>query len=322
MLVLGESDIEQAVDPEEIINTVESAMILYEGDDFFMPPRNHIDYKDNTYLLMPAFTSDAFGSKLVSVFPGNVAKDQAVIQGLMVLNDIETGEPLAVIDGATLTAIRTGAVGAAGVKHLSKKDSITLGVIGAGVQGFQQALFSSHVKKCTKLYLYDLDPDKSEQLAYQLNQYRPNVHLEICLTASHLVRNSEVIITATTSQTPVIPDDPKVLEGRVFIGIGSYKPTIREFPDSLFPLIDRVFIDSLQAPEEAGDLIVPIQKGLVGKGSLITIGKLIQDKSLLGTKPTKFYKSVGMALFDICVAKVLYTKALAKGLGFQVQMNG
>ena len=95
---------------------------------------------------------------------------------------------------------------------------------------------------------------------------------------------------------------------------------MRELPDSLFPLIDRVFIDSLQAPEEAGDLVVPIKKKILNKESICTLGKLITGNTDRGGKPTRFFKSVGMAIFDIVVAKRIYELACEKGMGTEISM--
>ena len=91
---------------------------------------------------MPCFGSDYFSTKLVSVFPKNLLIKEPMIYGSVILNDGQTGKPLAVMDGSKLTAMRTAAVGAVGVKHLSPENASTLGVVGLGIQGFHQALFA------------------------------------------------------------------------------------------------------------------------------------------------------------------------------------
>jgi len=318
MLVLSEKDIRQVLDPGMAITSVESAMLMYEGEEFYMPPRLHVDFKDSTYLLMPCFVPDAFGSKLVSVFPGNVSRNIPVIQGLVVLNNSKTGIPLAVMNGAAVTSIRTGAIGAIGVKYLTNNDIKTIGVIGAGIQGYHQAYFSTFVRDINEVFIFDTNKSRIEDTCKKLKSARPGFRFTPAGSADKLVDLSEAVITATTSDNPVIPDDRDLLEGKTFIGIGSYKPGLRELPDALFSLVDRVFIDSRQAPDEAGDLLVPLKKGLLKNDSLITLGKLINGTVDKGLKPTRFFKSVGMAIFDVVLAKAVYDIAMYNNIGIDV----
>lgn len=320
MLILSEKDIEQILTPVLAVEAVESAMVMYEGDDFHMPPRTHIDYQGNVYLLMPCFIPGAFGSKLVSVFPENVSRKIPIIQGIVVLNDGSTGIPLALMNGSAITAFRTGAIGAVGIKHLTDSNLSTLGVIGAGIQGYHQAYVSTFVRNFSEVFVYDLFPEKAKDTCDKLQAARPGVTFTPLQTTGELVERSEAIITATTSQDPVVPDEPELLKGKTFIGIGSYKPNLREFPDALFSLIDRVFIDSLQAPEEAGDLLIPLSKGILKKDSMYTLGKLINGSQDAGQKSTRFFKSVGMAIFDLVVAKKIYERSIETGAGTTVNI--
>ncbi|UCG28553.1 MAG: hypothetical protein JSV24_04120, partial [Bacteroidales bacterium] len=114
MLCISADDIVKAVSCQELVMAVEKAMIMYEKEEFYMPQRMHLDYKGNILLLMPCFTPESMATKLVSLFPGNLEKGKPVINGIVILNDAETGEPLAVFNGAKLTAVRTGAVGGVG----------------------------------------------------------------------------------------------------------------------------------------------------------------------------------------------------------------
>ena len=146
MKYLNSQTLRQVISPLEVIAAVEKAMVLYETPDYFMPQRPHFDRGENTLLLMPCFTPNSFGTKLVSVFPQNTLKGLPAIQGLMVLNSAETGEVLAILDVGTLTALRTAAIGAVSVKYLAKKEVKSLGVIGTGRQGIEQAIFTSKVR--------------------------------------------------------------------------------------------------------------------------------------------------------------------------------
>ena len=134
MIILTGNDLNKLSDYNELISAIEKAVMIYEENNYTMPLRSHINHRDNTVLLMPCFTDTVFSNKLVSIFPGNKAIGKSVLNGSVILNSAETGEPLALLDGGTLTALRTGAVGGMGVKYITSESVKTLGLAGAGVQ--------------------------------------------------------------------------------------------------------------------------------------------------------------------------------------------
>jgi len=134
------------------------------------------------------------------------------------------------------------------------------------------------------------------------------------------LENSQVVITATNAHTPVLPEKPELLEGKCFIGIGSYKPNMREFPDSLFPLLEEVFIDTEFGKEESGDLAVPLKNNWISENQVFTLGKILIGQKKVTQRTTTFFKSVGMALFDLVVSDLIYKKALEKGMGIEFDL--
>ena len=322
MLCITENDILKAISLEEIMEAVESALLLYEKKEFHMPMRMHVDYGGNTLLLMPAFTPKVFGTKLVTVFPKNAEKGTPVLKGTMILNDGETGEPLALLNAAALTALRTGAVGGVGVKYLTPGNVKVLGVVGAGVQGFHQALFATEVRRFSEVFVYDTVPARSRVLIEKLSKKRPGLHLHEAETVQGLVEKSDVIITATTAMDPVLPDEEELLKGKHFVGIGSYKPTMRELPNALFKHLERVYVDTEHAVEESGDLAIPLKNRWVTREQVSTLGKLIirTREGKETHEKTSFFKSVGMALFDLVVSDAIYKKAVDNNLGKDIEL--
>ncbi len=320
MLILKGSLLKDLVSPAEVIEAVEHAMVLYEGDDFLMPPRMHTEYEGNVLLLMPSFIKSSFGTKLVTVFPENLKHDQAVIQGVMLLNDAATGSPMAMMDASVLTGMRTGAVSATGIKYLSDPAVRSLGIIGAGIQAYYQAIMASAVRSLERIYISDLDRNRAEKLASSLSS---ELEAEIIISPSNgdLVTASEVVITATSSPYPVIPSDKENLRGKTFVGIGSFKPSMREIPEGLFHLINRVYVDSRQASQESGDLIYALKAGLIKEEKIFTIGKLINQSIKPSQHSTSFFKSVGMALFDLLVAEKIYSQAKSQGVGIDIDIT-
>src|SRR5712664_2043833 len=108
MFILSEVDITSLLSMEQIIDAVENAMLEHERGHARVPQRVHIDFEGNTLLCMPSLQHDYFGTKLVSVVPGNKNRNLPVTNGAMLLNETSTGLPLALINASKLTALRTG----------------------------------------------------------------------------------------------------------------------------------------------------------------------------------------------------------------------
>jgi len=320
MIYLTEEDILQAVSFNDLLDAIEASMYTYEKKEFHMPQRLHIDHEENTLLLMPCFTKDCFGTKLVSLFPQNPEKNIPVLTGIMVLNDAQTGLPLALLNGPALTALRTAAVGSVSIRHLTPENTQSLGIIGAGVQGFYQAWGACSARDLKDIYVFDLYPEKTTALVEKLSKVIPDVNLHEANCVEDLLEKSQAVITATTSFEPVLPNKEELLAGKHFVGIGSYKPTVREFPQALFNLLKTVFIDTDTALEESGDLIVPLQNNWIKQEQIMTLGRfLIENKPKDEVKTeTTLFKSVGMALFDVCASKLIYENAIQKGLGQEI----
>lgn len=320
MLILKGDLLKEIISPLEVIEAVENAMVLYEGDDYIMPSRMHAEHEGNVLLLMPSFVKSAFGTKLVTVFPGNLRRNQAVIQGVMLLNDPVSGSPLAMMDAAVLTGLRTGAISAVGIRHLADPEVRTLGIIGAGTQAYYQAIMASQVRSFDRIYISDLDSNRAEKLVTSLAS-ELDVEMIIAATNEELATATEVMITATTSMHPVLPPDMETLRGKTIVGIGTFKPAMREIPEELFHLVDRVYVDSRQASQESGDLIYPLKAGLIDEDKIFTLGKLINQSIRPSRQTTSFFKSVGMALFDLMVAEKIFGLAKSKGAGIEIDIS-
>ncbi len=318
MLILNKDDILKSVTFDELLKAVEETFIIQEEGDFLMPDRSHIDYNENILLLMPAFAGDYFSTKLVSIFPGNRKKNLPAIFGSVLLNDGTTGETLALLEASKLTALRTGAVGALGIVHTTPVNISSLGLIGAGTQGFHQVLFACAVRNIKSVTLFDPFNSNLNDFVNSLKKYLPEIDFTIAKDSEEVVKNSEVIITATTSDCPVIPDDSTLTDGKHFIGIGSYKHTMQEIPKCVFNQVATVFIDTPFAKTETGDIAVPLEKGWIKDNNVHTLGSLIDKRFEIDESKTTLFKSVGMALFDLVVAKLIYKKAKEKGIGINV----
>lgn len=320
MLCLSADDILKAASCQEVVMAVEKALIMYEKKEFYMPQRVHLDYQGNTLLLMPCFTRESMATKLLSVFPGNREKKKMVMNGIVVLNDAETGEPIAMLNGAKLTAVRTGAVGSVGVRYITDPGIITAGIVGLGVQGFHQAIFACAVRKIQKIILYDINPESKDEFIEQFHFYYPRVEVCMAERIEDMLSQTDLIISATPSKVPVIPDDEKMILGKKFIGIGSFKPDMREFPEALFRKLEYLFVDTDHALTETGDLIDPLNHRWIAEDQIISAGKLVLGEVKVDQDQTCLFKSVGMALFDLVVSDYIFQKAREEGIGKEVDV--
>lgn len=305
MILVDSNTIGNTVPISEWVKAIEQAFIDTAKGEIDVPMRTHIDRGDNTFLIMPCFSKDYFSTKLVSVYPENLSRNKPVIYGSVVLNDGHSGKPLAVMDGSKLTAMRTAAVGSVGIKYLAPEHAETLGIIGLGIQGFHQALFACQQRPIKQLRIHDRKELIMKRFKERFNAFYKNVEVLPCKSAVNLCKSSEIIITATGSHHPVIPSAKACWRGKTLIGIGSYKPEMREIPDAVFSETDQVYVDTLHGLNEAGDLLDPLKKKLIQEEQIISISDLIL-KQTRAEGATRFFKSVGMAAFDLYGAKLIY----------------
>jgi ornithine cyclodeaminase/alanine dehydrogenase-like protein (mu-crystallin family) len=309
MRFIDSDTISCAATATEWVNAMEEAIVMSITDNYLMPKRMHIDRGNDTFLLMPCITDEYWVTKLVSFCPGNPSIDLPSIYGTIVLNSTKTGEPLAVMDGSKITAFRTAAVSAMGIKYLSKDDAKTLGVVGTGVQGISQAIFACSVRKIEELTVFDHSERSVSRFLEVFGKEFPEIRVNVAEKSEEVCSRSEIIITATNTKEPIFPGKEELFEGKTFIAIGSYKPECREYPGEFFNTIDQIFIDTIHGLKESGDLIYPVEEGLIAEDKIYSLGALLRGDISLSDKPTRFFKTVGSAIFDLYAAKLVFEKS-------------
>lgn len=329
MLIIDENEMRQSVNAVDLMDAVEEAFRIMSQGDHFMPERFVAQADANKMLYMPCFADGKIGTKILSAFPENPSKGKPFLDGIMYLNDGVTGEPLAILNGRVLTGLRTGAVGGVAVKHLSKDKSKHIGLVGCGAQGFEQVKFACVVRPIEKVYLYDSMKENMkdfiESLKKDILKEDPNRKIDfiVCDGVETLVKNSEIIVTATGSNTPVLPDDGQSLKGKCIVAIGSWRPDMQEIPDALWSVVDSVYTELPYACEECGDLRIPLEKGLATMdqiGYMSDLLKLLDDGKKPDLGETILYKSVGMSLFDLTSSRKIYDMAVQKQRGVEVSL--
>ena len=316
MLLLNKEDITQAVTMNDVIQAIEEAYLLYEQSLFNMPLRTQIQDHHNTLLLMPCIATNSTGLKIVNVYPNN--RNLPVTQGTMIVHNRENGQIKGILNGTVLTGIRTGAIGGTAIKYLAEPNAQSIGLIGTGYQGLFQLIAACAVRDIHHIYLWNRTQSKIPSFIEKLQTHLANsIEIHIVDDPLELVNNSDIIITSTTSYEPVLPNIEHVYNGKLIIGIGSYQPQMREFPDSLYKNLDFLYVDTLDACHESGVLIDPIRHNWITETQVIPFSKVTSNKikpTISRNHPTVF-KSTGMALFDLVVANRIIEKALELQIG-------
>jgi len=327
MLILTGNDVRQALPMREAIEAMKQAYASLSNGTAQVPLRTHlpISSHDGLSLFMPAYVKtekeEALAVKVVSLFPDNPNLGLAYIQAAVLVLDAATGRLIALLEGSSLTAIRTGAAGGAAVDLLARPESRILAVFGAGAQGRTQLEAACSVRNIETAFIYDPDPKRAESFVVDMAGHAPiPKDLRVAKNSAEAVRDADIICSATTSTKPVFVDGD-IKPGTHITGVGSYTPAMQEIPPETVKRA-RVFVDSRAASlAEAGDLIIPLQARMISESHISNeLGEIVLGrKSGRGSAgQITFFKSVGVAVQDAMAAHLALENARRMKLGKEV----
>ena len=312
MLVLSAADVRRALPMDAAIEGMKRAFAaLYDGRAN-VPLRAHlpVEAHDGITLVMPALVKDealeSLAVKVISLFDHNAQRGLARIQAAVLALEPDTGRPMALLEGATLTAIRTGATSGAAADLLARPESRTAAIFGAGVQARTQLEAVCTVRPIETVWVFDTAAAAVEAFIRDVAGQGP---IPIC--------------TATTSHVPVF-DDADLKPGAHVSAVGSHQPHVREIPAETVVRAWVVVDDRDAALAETGDLIQPIEQGMIGPEHIrAELGGLV-----LGREPGRqsdeqitLFKAVGVAVQDAVASRIALENAEKLGLGQRVQWD-
>ena len=325
MLILAADDVRKALPMREAIEAMKKAYASLSSGTAVVPLRTRLPIPNGEALslFMPAFVNSPHGNalaiKVVSLFPNNPARGLAYIQAAVLVLDPETGQAIALLEGSSLTAIRTGAASGAAIDLLARPDSKTVAVFGAGVQGRTQLEAACTARKIETAFIFDANPEKAQAFAKEM-QDKLERDIRVALNSKEAIENADIICTATTSSKPVF-DDKDVKEGTHISAVGSYTPEMQELPAETLQRA-KIFVDSRSASlEEAGDLIQAMRAGLFDESHICgELGELVLGNvtGRISQEEITYFKSVGIAVQDAMAAQVALNNAYKMNLGTQV----
>jgi len=328
VLALTRDDLRQLVTMPDAIALMKVAFQELSAGRALSPLRTSVPASDgqSVMLVMPAYVpaSGAMGFKVVSIFPENPGKGLPTLNALVTVVDDTTGVPLAILNGAYLTALRTGAVSGAATDLLAREDSTRLVVIGAGKQAVTQAAAVCADRPIERITVVGRSQGGLERFGEDIRRDWPELADRVAFsTDATVIRDADVICLATTSSTPVF-DHADLQPGTHINGVGSFKPEMQELPSASVAAAT-VVVDQFEAAlEEAGDLIVPLREGVIGRDHIRhELGHLVERDTPLrqSAEEITFFKSVGNAVQDMAVARRAVQRAQELGIGQQIDLD-
>ena len=291
---LDEAAVGRLLRMEEVIPAMEQALADFSGGKVVQPVRTMLPVEEHEGFLglMPAYTGTALGTKLVAFYPKNVGVPTH--HATILLFEPETGEPLATMDGRLITEVRTAAVSAVATKHLARPEASVLALIGSGVQARSHLEALGLVRDFAEVRVWS--PRHAEAFANEHN-------VDAAASAEEAVRGADVVVTATTSSTPVLRGE-WLSPGVHINAVGAPRPDWRELDDGVLEWA-QLYVDSREAAQkESGDV-------LAAGEVFAEIGEVAA-----GTRPGRqspeevtLFKSLGLAVEDVATAELVYRKA-------------
>lgn len=285
----------------DLVDSIREIMVRRRNGELEAPPRLTPGLPEGgTLLVMPA-ADEAFAmTKLVTVHPENARHDLPTIQGEVVVMDAKTGVRLGILEGGTVTARRTAALSLLAAQTLAKKPDGPLLILGAGTQAKAHLEAFHEGLGVSKISIVSRTGERAQALAEHAQSL--GIEVEVAASVAQALDEVSMIVTATTSYEPVLPE---YVPADTFVAaVGAFNPKMAELPPALLSK-STVVVDTLEgAKEEAGDLIQAEQVGAFEWEDSVQL----EDALFWSNLPDGpiIFKSVGHALWDLAAARTAF----------------
>jgi ornithine cyclodeaminase/alanine dehydrogenase-like protein (mu-crystallin family) len=316
LLVLSAADVHAALGYADCAQAMRDALTALAAGRAQQPLRTVMqpDGAAGLIALMPAYLADnggTYGLKALCITPGNPAAGLDAHQGVVLLSDGGTGEPVAILNASAVTEIRTAAVSVIATELLARPDAATVAVIGAGVQARAHILALDHARRLADIRIASRDSDRAAHLAASLHR-QATAPVRASPSVREAVTGADIVVTVTSSATPVLQRD-WIAPGTHINAVGACVPHAREL-DSATVAAAVLFADrrdSLLA--ESGDYRLAAADGAVSPAAVrAELGEV-----LLGAAPGRLtpdeitvFESLGLAVEDLAAAALAYRNAV------------
>ncbi|MBA7637437.1 Delta(1)-pyrroline-2-carboxylate reductase [subsurface metagenome] len=324
VLLLSGADVKKLISIRETIEAVEEAFLAKGLGKAQMPPKSYVFFNryEGDFRVMPAYLEDteAAGVKIVNVHPQNPSKySMPTVMATIVLLDPRTGAPLAIMDGTTITNVRTGAAGAVAAKYLAQKDSRVVALIGAGAQAMTQFLALNEIFKIEELRVSDKVEANAKKYASEVKK-RFDISIKVT-DAKEAVQGADIIVTTTPVKSPIVMND-WVSEGVHINAIGADAPG-KQLLDPEILKRAKIIIDNWEQASHSGEINVPLSKGMLAREDMhAELGEIVSGKKSGRTSRDEItvFDSTGLAIQDVATAWLVYKKAKEIDMGTKVEL--
>jgi alanine dehydrogenase len=307
--IIDADEIARALTYETLVDALAEAFRA----EITVPVRHHHTIPqagaDATLLLMPAWTASGekfIGCKIVSVFPDNAKAGKPAVSGQYLLSSGETGEPLALIEGRTLTAWRTASASALAARYLARPDASHLVMVGAGALAPHLIRAHAAVRPIKRVSLWNRTRARAISTGFGLAA--GGLEVEIVDDLEAAVREADIVSCATLSAEPII-QGAWLKSGTHVDLVGGFTPKMREVDDAAVRKAN-VYVDTREgALKEAGDIVSPIRRKVIKKTDVkADLFELCrgQHKGRRGAREITLFKSVGTAIEDLTAAMLVW----------------
>ena len=322
-LLLDPDDVTESASMAGIIDAVEGAFAADARGDTQMPAKSYIDLPqhDGDFRSMPAYIDagdwEAAGVKWVNSHPGNPDRhDLPTVMGTMVYSDPATAFPLALLDGTTLTRLRTGAAAAVATRYLAREDATSLGLVGAGVQSYSQLEAVAEVRDIETVVVADRDPEAIAALRERYDNAYDVREGTVDEAAA-----CDVVSTTTPVREPIVTG---VGEHTHVNAMGADAEGKHEVADSV--LADaKLVIDDYDQCTHSGEINVPWSEGVLDDDDVhAELAEVVAgEKAGRGADDgVTVFDSTGLAIQDVAAAHVVYERARETGVGTDFALVG
>jgi alanine dehydrogenase len=307
-LLLDRKAVKGLLKMSDVTNAVEEAFKMCGEGKGKMPPKVYLALERGDFRAMPASLPGCVGVKWVNVHPQNPSLGLPSVMAILIYSDPETGYPLAIMDATETTAYRTGAAAAIASKYLARRDSHTLGIIGAGFQAHTQILAHAELFNPISINVFDVSQAAVDKLMHTFSRFSVrNCSVQEAVT-------SDIVCTLTPSRSPVVKKE-WIRPGTHINAVGADAPGKEELDPSILKEAI-VVVDDFKQASGSGEINVPIQKGVYSVGEIYgTLAEVVagKKKGRASSKDITIFDSTGIAIEDIAVARLLFEKAQQTG---------
>ena len=322
-LMLNPSDVVANARMGEVIPALSDAFAAYERGDAQMPAKSYIDLPryDGDFRSMPAYLDagewEAAGIKWVNVHPDNPDEhDLPTVMGTMIYSDPRNAFPLSVMDGTSLTRIRTGAAAAVATDHLAVEDARSLGIVGAGVQSYTQLEGIAEIRPIEEVVVSDID---EAAVARFIARYEDDFDVRAGTIAEAAA--CDVLSTVTPVETPIVPRS--ALGDHTHVNAMGADAAGKHEHDDQTLLDAKLVIDDFSQTTHSGEINVPWSAGVLSEDDIHgELGEIV-----VGDKPGRepgdgitLFDSTGLAIQDVATAHVVYEHARERNNGYPFEL--